>query len=121
MALNRAQRISGEIHALLSELIRREVKDPRVGFVSITNVEVTNDLSLARVYVLPLGGDGDVEGMQKGLRKASGFLRRLLGKRMRLRHIPELRFIVDENHQQAVELIRTLAEQAGAREPDGEE
>ena len=106
--MNRADRVSGELHALLAEIIRREIKDPRVGAVSITRVRVSGDLGVAEVYFLPLGGAGDARQMTRGLRAASGYLRRVLGKRMRLRHIPELRFIPDEGHDSAVDLISRL-------------
>lgn len=119
--MNRAERIAGELHALLSELIRKEIKDPRVGFVSITSVDVTNDLSLARVYFLPLGGEGDVVAMRKGLAKAEGFLRHRLRKRLRIRQIPDLRFIVDEGHEQAVNLIRELTDLERDRQDAEEE
>ena len=106
--MNRADRVGNELHALLAEIIRREIKDPRVGMVSITQVKVSGDLGVAEVFYMPLGGAGDTREMGRGLRAASGYLRRLLGKRMRLRHIPELRFIADTHHDSAVDLITRL-------------
>lgn len=120
--MSRAERIGGELHALLAEAIRREIKDPRVGMISITRVRVSGDLSIAEVYFLPLGGVGDATEATKGLRAAAGFLRRLVGKRMRLRIVPELRFFADDQHDMAVDLIRQLSEgDEGDSENGGEE
>ena len=117
--MNRAERVAGELHALIAEMIQREIKDPRVGEISITQVTVSGDLGVATLRFLPLGGIGDAVAAQKGLTKASGYLRRLLRKRMRIRNIPALRFVIDDHHEEAVSLIEqlnALAESALARE-----
>jgi ribosome-binding factor A len=117
--MNRADRIAGELHALIAEMIQREIKDPRVGEISITNVAVSGDLGVATLRFLPFGGVGDAVAAQKGLTKASGYLRRQLRKRMRLRSIPVLRFVIDDHHDEAVSLIErlnALAESALASE-----
>lgn len=120
--MNRADRVAGELHALLAELIQREIKDPRVGEISIINVEVSGDLGVAKVRFLPLGNQGDATLAQAGLEKAAGFLRHQLRKRMRLRTIPELRFIIDDQHNTAVSLIEQLNALAeSARAAAGEE
>lgn len=113
--MNRAERVGGELHALLAEMIRREIKDPRVGEISITQVDVSGDLGVAKVYFLPLGGQGDAAKAQKGLANSAGYLRRLLKKRMRIRTIPELRFVVDDRHDVAVSLIEQLNAMAAAQ------
>lgn len=120
--MNRADRVAGELHALLAELIQREIKDPRVGEISITNVEVSGDLGVAKIRFLPLGGQGDAKRAKAGLEKAAGFLRRQLRKRMRIRTVPELRFVIDAHHNTAVSLIEQLNAMAeAARAEAGEE
>lgn len=97
MAKNRTGRVSEQIKKELSLLIQSELKDPRVGFVTVTGVEVTNDLSQAKVYLSVLGDAEQQANSLKGLEKANGFLRTELGKRVRLRHTPELIFKIDES------------------------
>jgi len=119
--MNRAERVAGELHALIAEMIQREIKDPRVGDISITRVEVAGDLGVAKIRFLPLGGQGDAQAALVGLIKASGFLRHHLRKRMRMRNIPELRFIIDDRHDEAVSLIERLNALAAAAAPPEEE
>ncbi|NMM51199.1 30S ribosome-binding factor RbfA [Paenibacillus aquistagni] len=97
MAKIRSGRVGEQIKKELSQLIQMELKDPRIGFLTVTGVEVTNDLSLARVYLSVLGDAEAKENSLKALDKANGFLRSELGKRMRLRHVPELNFKIDES------------------------
>jgi ribosome-binding factor A len=76
--------------------------------MSITSVEVSGDLSVAKIRFLPLGGQGDAAGMLAGLNAARGFLRRQLGHQMRVRTVPELRFELDEEHDRAFSVIASL-------------
>jgi ribosome-binding factor A len=92
---SRGQRVAGQIRRDLAELIRLEVKDPRVGLISLTEIELTPDYAHARVYFTAMGGAESVPGILDGLRRASGFLRRELGKRVRIHTIPELHFLYD--------------------------
>jgi len=105
----RADRVAGQVHKLLAELIRTEIRDPRVGPMSITTVHVSGDLSVAKIRFLPLGGEGDSAGMLAGLNAAKGFLRRQIGRQMRVRTVPELRFEVDMEHDRAFNLIASLS------------
>jgi len=105
---NRNERVAGEIHAILAEALRTRVKDPRIGQISLTGVRVTRDLGTATVYFTPLGGEGDVRRMAEGLRAASGFLRREIGQRLRLRQAPELVFKPDTGIDEAVRLTALL-------------
>lgn len=91
----RAHRVGEQIKKELSELIMRELKDPRISFVTITDVEVTGDLQQATVYITVLGSDEELEETLQGLEKAKGFLRSEIGKRVRLRKTPELLFKTD--------------------------
>ncbi|QIM66738.1 ribosome-binding factor A [Mannheimia granulomatis] len=95
----RSDRVAQELQKEIAVILQREVKDPRVGMVTVSDVEVSRDLAYAKVFVTFLF-DNDPEaiaqGMQ-GLEKASPYIRTLLGKAMRLRIVPELRFIYDES------------------------
>jgi ribosome-binding factor A len=98
----------------LTDIIRREVKDPRVGFMSITRVDVPADLRSARVYVSVLGTDDEREATLVALRSAAGFIRRHLKPRLRMRQIPDLEFRDDRSMEYADEIARTLRDLAGA-------
>lgn len=97
MAKIRTGRVGEQIKKELSLLIQSEMKDPRIGFVTVTGVDVTNDLSQAEVYLSVMGDEEQKANSLKGIEKATGFLRSELGKRIRLRHTPELIFKIDES------------------------
>ncbi len=97
MAKIRVGRVSEQIKKELSQIIQTELKDPRIGFITVTGVETTSDLSQARVYLSVLGDDEKKEDTLKALESASGFLRSELGKRIKLRHTPELLFKFDNS------------------------
>lgn len=94
---SRSQRVAEQIRRELAELIRLEVKDPRVGFISLTDVEISPDFSHAKVYFSSMGGEEGLAEILQGLRRASGFLRRELGKRIRIHTLPELHFQYDKS------------------------
>jgi ribosome-binding factor A len=101
----RAQRIEAQMQRVLAELIQREVKDPRVGPVTITQVALAPDLSQARVFYVPFGVPGaDSSGLQQGLDAASAFLRGETGRRVGLRHAPRLVFVADDSFDRAARL-----------------
>lgn len=81
----------------LGEIISRKIKDPRIGFVTVTDVHVTGDLQQATVYISVLGGEEQRENTLKGLAKAKGFIRSEIGQRIRLRKTPEIFFEFDES------------------------
>ncbi|WP_269668346.1 30S ribosome-binding factor RbfA [Staphylococcus arlettae] len=93
----RAERVGEQMKQEIMDIVNNKVKDPRIGFLTITDVEVTNDLSIAKVYLTVLGNDKQVDDTFKGLQKAKGFIKSELGSRMRLRIIPELNFEYDES------------------------
>ena len=106
MANNRISRINEDIQRTLSELIRR-LKDPRVsgvGMVSIIRVDTTGDLRYSRIYISVLNKDQEKDVM-KGLKSASGFLRRELGAALRLRYTPELQFVADDSIQYGAHIL----------------
>jgi len=108
----RARRIEGELQRRLAELLRREVKDPRVALVTITAVEVSADLGHARVYYGVLGRAPTPE-VQEGLDHAAGFLRAKLGRILKMRQVPEIHFQPDELIERAAHLT-SLIDQAVA-------
>ena len=112
MASNRINRINEEIRKELAALFR-ELKDPRIstGLVSITRVDTTGDLRYARVYVSALDKDSEPQVM-KGLRSASGFLRREIGHRLQLRYTPELQFIADDSIAYGAHILEVLRDPA---------
>ncbi|GIO29956.1 MULTISPECIES: 30S ribosome-binding factor RbfA [Paenibacillus] len=110
MAKIRVGRVGEQIKKELSQLIQSELKDPRIGFLTVTGVDVTNDLSQAKVYLSVLGDEEQKENSLKALEKANGFLRSELGKRIRLRHIPELIFKFDESIAYGSKIEKLLGE-----------
>jgi len=108
MAGNRIGRINEEIQREMANLLRT-VKDPRLqdGLVTVTHVDTTNDLRYAKIYVSSLNKDKEKDVM-KGLRSASGYLRRELGAALRLRYTPELSFIADDSIQQGAHILEML-------------
>ena len=98
----RTDRINGLLRQEISQLLSRDLKDPRLaGVVSITHVDTSADLRHARVYVSVLGSREEKEMVLKGVDSATRFMRKELGDRLSLRHIPELKFILDESMEQA--------------------
>lgn len=81
----------------LGDIIGRKIKDPRIGFVTVTDVQVTGDLQQATVYISVLGDDNQKENTLKALAKAKGFIRSEIGQRIRLRKTPEIMFEFDES------------------------
>ena len=116
----RADRVSGEIMRALSGVIR-SVKDPRVVPLSITSVSLTSDLRLARVRVVPLGGQGDHEKLLQGLKAASGYLSRQLAKKIKMKYSPKLEFHLDDSLDKAFQLVEELREQESDESESSEE
>jgi ribosome-binding factor A len=109
----RAERLAGVIRTEASEIIRRDLKDPRIGFVSVTDVEVTADLRHARIFVSVLGDDEAKQRSMAGLNRAKGHIRSELGHRLTLRFVPEIHFRLDESIERGsriVSLIREVTE-----------
>jgi ribosome-binding factor A len=114
----RTRRVGEQIKRDLAELIRDEVKDPRVGMVTITGVDVTRDIAYATVYVTFLGS-GDPAGGVDALNHAAGFLRSQLGRVMRLRSVPQLKFVYDKSVEEGSRLASLIdAAVASDRKPE---
>jgi ribosome-binding factor A len=117
----RTERVGDQIQRELADLIRLQVKDPRVGMVTLAGVEVSRDLAHAKVWFTVLGDAKQVADTTEGLQRAAGFLRRELGRRMRLRMVPHLHFQYDDTQERGAR-ISALIDQAvaedRARHPD---
>jgi ribosome-binding factor A len=103
----RSQKVGDQIQRELSEIIHRELRDPRVGLVTLTSVDVSPDCAYATVYFTCLEAD-HVEEAQVGLNRATGFLRSQLGKRVKLWTTPELKFVYDESVERGDRLSRLI-------------
>jgi ribosome-binding factor A len=106
----RTERLGHQIRVELAELISRGVKDPRIGFATVTRVELTADLHHARVFVSVLGNPEEQKNNIEGLSSAAGFLRHEIGHRLALRRAPELEFILDHGAEAGEKIERLLQE-----------
>jgi ribosome-binding factor A len=105
---SRNQRLGAQIQRTLSELIRFETKDPGLTDVSLTVVELSKDLSVAKIFFSLLNPDDDPQPALEGLERAAGFLRRRLGNELTVRHVPELRFVHDDSIAHGVEISKLI-------------
>ena len=104
----RAARVGEEIRHELAELITRQVHDPGIGFLTITRVKMSSDLQNASVYYTTIGDANARKESGRALRRATPFLRRSIGKRLRLRHVPELQFFYDESIEKQDRIERIM-------------
>lgn len=114
---SRSDRVAEQIRRELAELIRLELKDPRVRLVTLTDVEVTPDYAHAKVFYTSLTGVEHQEEIAAGLRRASSFLRRELGKRIKIHHLPDLHFVYDVSVERGTQLSQ-LIDQAVSQSVD---
>ena len=117
---NRAQRVSGQLRRELAQLIQLEVKDPAVGLVSVSDVEVTRDLSHAKVFITVFN-EADAEASIKALKRAAGFLRSRLGNELRMRSVPMLHFLHDDSVEKGQHMDELIERAIGSDRPDSEE
>lgn len=116
---SRPERVGEEIRQELATLLARDVRDPGVGFVTITRVKVSPDLQLARAYYTQLGDDAAKKETRRALDRVTPFLRRQIGARLRLRRVPELRFEFDESVEKQDRIEKILLELKEEREHRG--
>jgi len=120
----RPDRLGDQIRAEVSEIVAREVHDPRVGLITITRVQVTSDLQIARVYYTTLASDAVRQETAKALQRATPFVRHQLAGRLTLRRMPEIEFRFDhsvEHHDRIEKLIHQIHEEEAGRVADAPE
>jgi ribosome-binding factor A len=118
----RTRRVGEQIQREVAGILQEEFKDPRLGMISVSGVEVSRDLAHAKVYISVLGGDEDVSETIKVLNKAAGFMRHQLGQRMRLRSVPQLRFLYDGSIAEGARMDALIASAlASRREPENKD
>ena len=111
----RSRRIAEQIQRELSDIVRLELKDPRVGMITLTGVEVTQDYAHAKIFFTRLGDPADNEATAQALAHAAGFLRSELARRIRLRTMPQLHFEYDVSVERGVRLSRLIDEAVGGK------
>ena len=116
----RPERVADQIRAEVADLIARELHDPGLGFLTITRVQVSPDLQHARVYFTTLGDPTARRNTGRALERASSFIRRQLGRRLRLRRVPELEFVFDDTIEHQDRIERLLQEWHDARPKNAE-
>ena len=104
----RSERVSDQIKEEIADILMRKIKDPRIGFVTVTDVELADDLRNAKVFVSVLGAERSAT--LKGLESASEFIRSELGRRLRLKFIPELLFRYDDSAERGAHIMELLNE-----------
>lgn len=115
----RIARLNEQFKREVTQILRTEVRDPRVGLPTVTGAEVTPDLWMARIFVRPGPTGEDPEGLMEGLEAAAPFVRRRLGELLTLRRVPEIRFQMDETQERA-ERIESILREVIPREERGE-
>jgi ribosome-binding factor A len=115
----RSDRVAEQMLRELADLLQFEVKDPRVGMVTVTEVEVSGDMSHAKIYYsAPLQDGKALDALQKGLERTAGFLRSQLSKRMLLRTVPQLHFVYDASIDRGMKLSKLIDEAVSDQSPD---
>ena len=115
----RPERLAEEIREEVARMVGSELKDPRLGFVTVVRVELAHDLGYARVHVGVLGDEREREKSLAALRSAAGFVRRELGRRLRIHHTPEIDFRYDKGLEATDRVARLLQEEAAREKAPG--
>ena len=118
MANRRISRLAEQLRREITEIVRQELRDPRIGLVTVTDVRVTPDLDTARIRVSVPGGEEERQASLTGLRAAAGYVRGELGRRLRIRRIPELRFDLDDSLDHVRRIDALIAEIQQSRPPE---
>ena len=108
MSSQRPGRVQEALRQEISKIVQNEMKDPRIGFITITRVDLTKDLRYARIYFSILGDDNAKEESLKGIKSSIGYIRKLIAERMNLRYVPELYFKLDNSIEYSINLEKTF-------------
>ena len=114
----RLEKLQELIKQEMSKMLLKELKDPRIGFVTVTDVEMTGDLREAKIYVSVMGGEEQVKNSLEGLNSALGFIRREIGQRIRLRFTPEISFALDTSLDYGDHIQKLLLQVEGDKHVD---
>ncbi|MBI9081970.1 MAG: 30S ribosome-binding factor RbfA [Desulfobacterales bacterium] len=120
----RSERVSGHLQRVLSELLQRQVKDPRLAKATITDVQLTRDLKIARIYFSVTGGKTEAPAVVKGFESARGFVKRTLAAELGLRYMPDLEFFYDESFDYGArinQVLKSLERENGSHPEPSEE
>ncbi|MCD6079941.1 MAG: ribosome-binding factor A [Candidatus Omnitrophica bacterium 4484_49] len=108
--MSRTEKVAQQLKREISKILLTEVRDPRIGFLTVTNVKVSPDLRIARVYYTILGDDKLIQSAQEGLESASGYIRKLVAHRMKIKFIPEIKFYFDQELTRRLKVDKILDE-----------
>jgi ribosome-binding factor A len=114
----RADRVSGLIQEVLSELLKKKIRDPRLAMATITGVKMSNDLKLARIYFTIYGDSEKIEAARRGFESARGFIKKNLAGRLGLRYMPDLKFFHDDSFEYGSHIDKLLDKLATDNETD---
>ncbi len=114
----RADRVSGLIQEVLSELLKKKIRDPRLAMATITGVKMSSDLKLARIYFTIYGDSEKSEAARRGFESARGFIKRSLAGRLGLRYMPDLKFFHDDSFEYGSHIDKLLDKIATDNDPD---
>jgi ribosome-binding factor A len=120
MPTRRQIQVAEEIHQIVAVLLQRDMKDPRLGFVTVTQVEVTQDLKYARIFVSVMGTPEEQQDTMAALTSGKGFIRREIASRMNIRSVPEIQFKLDRGIEYSDRINRLLNELKAAEEDEGQ-
>ena len=114
----RTGKVEKQLKREISRILQEDLKDPRIGFVTVTRIELTGDLRFAKVYFSILGDEANQKASMAGLQHAAGYIRRLIGERLRLKYVPELSFILDKSIEYSINLEKTFDRLKNERKKD---
>jgi len=112
----RKDRLEELIRRIVSEIIMRELKDPRIGFVTVTGVELSKDYAEARIGISILGDSTEVRKGMEGIRSSSGYVQKLLGKELKIRNTPRVYFYLDKTVEEAVDMVNMIDNLPGVKD-----
>ena len=121
MTIKRADRVADMLREEISDILRREVNDPRIANITITDVRLSDDLRQAKVYFVQMGQDTEEPLLQEHLQRASGYVKRELGKRLHLRFIPQMHFFYDGSFEYGSRIDRLIADVKKGEDRDHEQ
>jgi len=104
----RSEKVQVQLRKEISRILQEDLKDPRIGFVTVTRIDLTGDLRHAKIYFSVFGDEVLQESSVEGIQSAAGFIRRLVGERLKLKYVPELSFRLDRSIEYSMKLERTF-------------